>query len=152
MVQQPRRGLVEASSTLSSYTQTANQSIGSGATSQTVSDNLSGLNPSTTYYYRIATSNNAGTSRGSILSFSTQAAPVTTRTLTGASFNPGSGVSITIGPNVNITPFTWTYNNNTAVSLTAPSSSWGNNCQMWQRSGWIILQTRPPCNNGHDTR
>lgn len=59
------------SSTLSTYTQTPSQSIGSGTTSQPVSASLSGLIPNTTYYYRAAASNAAGTQRGSILSFTT---------------------------------------------------------------------------------
>ena len=59
------------SSTLSTYTQTPNQSIGSGTTSQAISASLSGLIPDTTYYYRVAASNTAGTQRGSILSFTT---------------------------------------------------------------------------------
>ena len=64
-----------------------------------------------------------------------------TRTLTVASANPSSGVSITVSPNDNsnlgsgTTQFTRTYNNNTIVNLTAPSSASGNNFQKWQRDG-----------------
>jgi hypothetical protein len=65
----------------------------------------------------------------------------TTRTLTVASANPGSGVSITASPNDNsnqgggTSQFTRTYNNNTAVNLTAPGTAGGNNFQKWQRDG-----------------
>ena len=65
----------------------------------------------------------------------------TTRTLTIASANPGSGVSITASPNDNsnqgggTSQFTRTYNNNTAVNLTAPATAGGNNFQKWQRDG-----------------
>src|SRR5215213_10316450 len=64
-----------------------------------------------------------------------------TRTLTVASANPSSGVSITVSPNDNgglgngITQFTRTYNNNTIVNLTAPATAGGNNFQKWQRNG-----------------
>ena len=64
-----------------------------------------------------------------------------TRTLTVASSNPSSGVPITVSPNDNnaqgsgATQFTRTYNNNTVVTLTAPSSAGGNNFQKWERNG-----------------
>ena len=62
-----------------------------------------------------------------------------TRTLTVASSNPGSGVSVTVSPNDNsnlgsgATQFLRTYNNNTNVTLTAPSTAGGNNFLKWQR-------------------
>ena len=65
----------------------------------------------------------------------------TTRTLTVASANPASGVSITASPNDNsnqgggASQFTRTYNNNTVVNLTAPATAGGNNFQKWQRDG-----------------
>ncbi|MGZ5508831.1 MAG: reprolysin-like metallopeptidase, partial [Limisphaerales bacterium] len=64
-----------------------------------------------------------------------------TSTLTVASSNPASGVSITVSPNDNngqgsgVTQFTRVYNNNTSVNLTAPSTAGGNNFQKWQRDG-----------------
>jgi len=64
-----------------------------------------------------------------------------TRTLTVASSNPASGVSITVSPNDNdgqgsgVTQFTRVYNNNTNVNLTAPSTAGGNNFQKWQLDG-----------------
>ena len=63
------------------------------------------------------------------------------RTLTVASLNPSSGVSVTVSPNDNsgqgsgATQFTRVYNNNTNVSLTAPATAAGNNFQKWQRDG-----------------
>ncbi|MBU1545115.1 MAG: T9SS type A sorting domain-containing protein, partial [Proteobacteria bacterium] len=54
---------------------------------------------------------------------------------------PSSGVNITVTPNDNngqgsgTTQFTRTYNNNTTVTLTAPSTVSGNNFQKWQRGG-----------------
>jgi len=70
------------------------------------------------------------------------------RTLTVASTNPASGVSITVSPNDNdglgngTTQFSRTYNQNTSVSLTAPATAAGNNFQKWQRDGvdWATTQ------------
>jgi exo-beta-1,3-glucanase (GH17 family) len=64
-----------------------------------------------------------------------------THTLTVASSNPASGVSITVSPNDNngqgngVTQFTRVYNNNIGVTLTAPSTAGGNNFSRWQRDG-----------------
>lgn len=66
---------------------------------------------------------------------------VTPRTLTVASSNPGSGVSITVSPNDNnslgngTTQFTRSYDNNTSVNLTAPTTVAGNTFRKWQRDG-----------------
>lgn len=64
-----------------------------------------------------------------------------THTLTVASSNPSSNVSITVRP-VDInnqgndnTSFTRTYNDRTVVTLIAPSTASGNNFKEWQRNG-----------------
>ncbi len=59
------------SPTLATFSATSNQSLGSGTTSQAVSAALSGLTPGTTYYFRAAASNASGTTKGTILSFTT---------------------------------------------------------------------------------
>jgi hypothetical protein len=59
------------SPTLSSYDSTTSQSVGSGTNAVSFNQPISNLSPSTTYYYRIAASNDAGTNRGSILDFTT---------------------------------------------------------------------------------
>lgn len=62
-------------------------------------------------------------------------------TLTVASTNPSSGVSITVSPNDNnaqgsgTTQFNRTYNNTIGVNLTAPPTAGGNNFHRWQRNG-----------------
>ena len=63
---------------MSSYTDTATQSSGSGVISQVGSIPLTGLSTGTTYYYRIAASNSSGTGKGSVLSFVPGAAPTVT--------------------------------------------------------------------------
>lgn len=57
--------------TLTTSTSTASQSLGSGTANVPVNATLSGLSAATTYYFRVAGSNSAGTTRGSILSFTT---------------------------------------------------------------------------------
>lgn len=57
--------------TLSSYSPTSSQFLGSGDTTYTISVFISGLNGSTTYYYRAVAYNVLGTSKGEIMSFTT---------------------------------------------------------------------------------
>jgi phosphodiesterase/alkaline phosphatase D-like protein len=64
------------SPTLSSSTQTAKQSIGSGQTAVSVTQALGALQPSTTYYVRIVATNVGGTSVGAIVSFRTSGPPI----------------------------------------------------------------------------
>lgn len=124
--------------TLTTNIATSSQSIGSGTASQPITANLASLSGSTTYYFRAVAMSNGGTARGSILNFTTAPTP---RTLTVASTNPASGVSITVSPNDNsgagngTTEFTRTYNNNQSVSLTAPTTASGNNFQKWLKDG-----------------
>jgi hypothetical protein len=66
-------------STLSSYTATSSQSIGSGSTDVPVTANLPGLTSNTTHYYRVVGQNSGGTQKGTIVSFTTLAtSPVLT--------------------------------------------------------------------------
>lgn len=58
---------------LSVYTSTQTQAMGSGTTSRLISEAVFALNQGTTYYFRLAASNAAGTNRGSIVSFTTSA-------------------------------------------------------------------------------
>ncbi len=78
---------------LGTFTSTSNQSLGSGTTSQAVTATLSGLASGTTYYFRVAASNSAGPSKGSIASFSTTAAAVAPTVAT----NPATSVTTTGG-------------------------------------------------------
>jgi hypothetical protein len=59
------------SATMSSYSQTPSQFLGSGNNTSTISDLVSGLTSSTTYYYRTVAYNVLGTGKGNIMSFST---------------------------------------------------------------------------------
>jgi hypothetical protein len=59
------------SGTLETYSSTAAQSIGSGASAVSDSASLTGLGLDTTYYYRVVGQNSAGIERGYILDFTT---------------------------------------------------------------------------------
>ena len=63
---------------LASYTPTVLQSAGSETTSQSINSSLTGLSTGTTYYFRVAASNNSGTNKGAILSFGSSFSVVST--------------------------------------------------------------------------
>jgi hypothetical protein len=71
-----------------------------------------------------------------------------TYTLTVASSNPSSGVSVTVSPldtkgaGNGTTQFTRHYYKNAVVNLTAPSTANGNNFQKWQRNGVDVSTSR----------
>jgi lysophospholipase L1-like esterase len=85
--------------TLTSFSNTPTQSVGSGTTSQSVNAALTGLSTGTTYYYRVAASNSSGTTKGSILSFVLGADPtVTTSAATGITTS-GATLNGSVNPN-----------------------------------------------------
>ena len=61
--------------TLAGASTTADQAIGNGVASVAITVPLSGLAPSTTYHYRVVATNSAGTSKGTILSFTSSNNP-----------------------------------------------------------------------------
>ncbi len=86
-------------SSLATYGTTGAQAVGSGSTSQTVNQALTGLTTGTLYYYRVAASNGAGTSKGAILNFRPGAAPtVATLTTTGVG-TTGATLNGSVNPN-----------------------------------------------------
>jgi uncharacterized protein (TIGR02145 family) len=85
---------------LSSYSNTSNQSIGSGASSINISSNLTGLNPNTTYYYRAAGQNSNGIYRGAIQSFKTEILhPIATTDKTNSLTKNSVGLQGSVNPN-----------------------------------------------------
>ncbi len=71
---------------------TDNQSVGSGTTSVQVAATLSGLDVATKYYYRIEATSTAGTSRGTILDFTTAGGVPTVATNSATSVTATGGV------------------------------------------------------------
>ena len=87
-------------SSLATYTSSPVQSLGAGTTSVAITASLSGLIPGTTYYFRVAATNSAGTSKGLIVSFSTVAQPPTVSTAAATSITINSAtLNGTVNPN-----------------------------------------------------
>src|SRR6266566_6257093 len=84
----------EWGTTSSLGSQTEGQTIGDGTTPISVSRSLSNLQAHTTYYFRIAASNSAGTMRGDIRSFTTLSTTSTT-TSSGPSVATTDATSVT---------------------------------------------------------
>ncbi len=102
------------SSSLSGATQTAMQDLGSTAGNQAVSASISGLAPSTTYYYQAVAQNSLGTTSGAIFSFSTDPAPYF-QMVTGAPLTVAPGATSGNTSTVSVTPW---YGFTGSVSLT----------------------------------
>jgi hypothetical protein len=86
-------------STLATYGTTGTQAVGSGTTSRTINQALTGLTTGTLYYYRVAASNGAGTSRGAVLSFLPGAAPTATTLTTTGVGTTGATLNGSVNPN-----------------------------------------------------
>ena len=84
--------------TLSTFTKTADQAIGSGTASRSVVATVTGLSAGTTYYYRVVAQNPAGTSKGTINSFSAALLPPTVST---SAANPVSNDNAVLNGDVN---------------------------------------------------
>ena len=115
-------------SALSTWTKTADQSVGSGTVSTSINATLLGLSAATTYYYRVAASSTAGTSKGSIVSFSTTGLAPTVTTTAATSITIGGGVlNGTVNPNGLTTTarFEWGIDQNLATLSTTTIQALG---------------------------
>ena len=90
--------LYSTNSSMSGAVSTPQQDIGSGTAGLPASANITGLIANTPYYFQVAAQNSAGTSYGSILSFTTSSAPPTVTTSAATSVTSSSA---TLGGNVN---------------------------------------------------
>jgi hypothetical protein len=75
--------------TMSTFTKTADQAIAAGTVPQSINATLQNLSAGTKYYYRVAATSTAGTSKGAISNFNTLSLPPTTTT------TPATSVTIT---------------------------------------------------------
>jgi pimeloyl-ACP methyl ester carboxylesterase len=126
------------SSSLANFNSTPPQNIGSIAASQPFSFTISGLNSSTTYFYRAVASNAAGTERGSIVSFTTL--PTLPKPILQSPGNGASGVTtapiLSWSPVVNATSYRLILATTpTALPTDATSSVCGIGC---------VLNVTPP--------
>ena len=116
------------SSVLATYDNTASKSAGSGTAAVAASDSIAGLSQATTYYFRLAASNSAGTTKGAIVPLTT-ASPMDPPTVqTNAADNlsvTGATLHATVNPNGLATTalFEWGTDNTFAVpGVTATQS------------------------------
>ena len=84
-----------------------------------VSKSVAGLTPNTTYHYRVAGQNAAGTTNGSDMTFTTSAAPpaVTTNAASGVAAT-GATLNGTVNANNNSTTVTFEYGLTTGYGTT----------------------------------
>jgi len=105
---------------------TAPASLGTSNVAATVASVISGLLPSTTYYFEIVATNLAGTSTGSILSFTTgtvSGAP-TVATVAASSITASSAkLNATVNPNNDAATYWFIYGTNTTTAFTNQTSA-----------------------------
>jgi lysophospholipase L1-like esterase len=114
-------------SNLTTFTATTPQPLAAGFTGQGVTAPLSGLIPGTTYYFRVAATNSAGTSKGLIVSFNTVAQPPTPPTVvtTAATSVTSSGATLngTVNPNGLATDAYFKYGTDPALATSNTTST-----------------------------
>jgi hypothetical protein len=107
---------------------TAPQDAGAGTLAVDVAATLTGLQPSTTYHYRLSASSSGGTEAGTDHTFTTPAAPVKPSVASQAATAIGT-TSATIGasvdPNGQQTDVVFDYGTSTAYGASTPSQSAG---------------------------
>ena len=104
------------------FTSTPSQSLGAGTTSVAITASLSGLTPGVTYYFRVAATNPAGTTKGSIVSFLTVAqAPTAATAAVTAITTSGATLNGTVNPNGLATDAYFEYGTDSA--LAGPSTT-----------------------------
>jgi hypothetical protein len=108
-------------SSLSNPTRTDNQAMGSGKAPASINATLAGLNPGTTYYYRVAASNSAGTAKGTIASFATLSTPPTVITTTSGPDADNAVISGSVNPNGLATHAWFEYAQDPDSSLSNPT-------------------------------
>jgi len=115
---------------------TAPQTVGSGSVGLSVSAGLTGLLPNTTYHYRIAVTNAAGTYYGSDVSFKTLCADVSRLNL---SISPGgASIASTLGDNG---PLQTGY---AAVEVASGSAPYGTAVFSMKQNGVVVSEVAVP--------
>lgn len=114
--------------------QPCSASAGSGTSEVSVSAQLTGLQPETTYYYRLVTTSANGTTKGSLASFTTHAPPPTqTLTVTRDGIGSGTVTSVPAGIDCGST-CSAEFEEGTMVTLTAAAGS-GSSFAGWSGGG-----------------
>lgn len=104
---------VEYGTSTSYGSRSTSESAGSGTSDKTVSGSLTGLNPGTTYHYRVVATSTAGTGRGADGIFTTPAPPgVVTGTATGVTPSAAT-LHGSVDPNGRATSYYFEYGTST---------------------------------------
>ena len=114
------------SSTLATNDNTSSKSAGSGTAAVAVSNSITGLTQATTYYFRLAASNSAGTTKGAIVSLATASPmnPPTVQTIAADNLSvAGATLHANVTPNGLATNahFEWGTDNTFSVPNVTPS-------------------------------
>jgi hypothetical protein len=113
----------EYGTTLTFGTITPIASAGSSSANTPVTATLSSLTPNTTYYYRLVATNDAGTTVGSVVSFTTTgaaAAPAVSTQAPVSVGNTSATLAATVNPNRQQTYFTIEYGTTTSFGSITP--------------------------------
>ena len=100
---------------------TTQQDLGSGTSTAAFNASLTGLNPSTTYYFRAVASNSAGTAYGASASFTTTAAPAPGFSISGTSLTVTHGATSGNTSTITVTPSGGFTGNITLTAVVATS-------------------------------
>lgn len=95
------------------------------AGSTNVSASLTGLQPGTTYHYRLVATNSAGTSRGGDAVFTTIVPPVATTESASSVTVSSATLNATVDPNGRATTYSFDYGTSTSYGSQTPSRSAG---------------------------
>ncbi len=114
-------------STLSPGTTTTSQSAGSGTSAVSESAAVTGLSPSTKYYFKVVASNPGGTTSGTILNFTTSAAtgtpPVATTNAAASITATGATLKASVNPEGRATTYDFSYGTNSTLSPSTTTTS-----------------------------
>jgi len=109
-----------AGSTVTTTFISGSNPVAANASNVTFASNLTGLTPSTTYYFRIDASDVDGAVQGNILSFTTSAPPPPVITFTGPTYvTYGSTTAPTISSTDPTQPFNYRSGNTNIISITS---------------------------------
>lgn len=104
---------------------TATQSAGSGSAAKDVTAKLTGLQPATTYHFRVSAANASGTIAGKDATFTTPSAPTVKTGAVSAVSTAQATVSATVNPHGEATTLVFDYGTSTAYGATTGTQSAG---------------------------